>query len=200
MPAILYSFRRCPYAMRARLAIRVCGGQVQLRELVLANKPAAMLAISPKGTVPVLWLDDGRVIDESLDVMVWAGALFSAEDRALIARNDGEFKHALDRYKYPERFPERDAVDYRAQACGFLTELNQRLSEQAYLSGDAIGMLDWAILPFVRQFAAVDAAWFAQTPYASLRQWLASGLASDVFVSVMAKYPAWREGDAPTIF
>ena len=200
MPPILYSFRRCPYAMRARLAIRVLGVRVQLRELVLSNKPAAMLAISPKGTVPVLLLNDGTVIDESLDVMVWAGAVFSMDDAALIARNDGEFKQALDRYKYPERFPDAAASEHRAQACAFLAELNQRLTDAPCLSGDEMGVLDWAILPFVRQFAAVDAAWFAQTPYVSLQPWLARGLSSDVFGSVMHKYAPWREGDAAIEF
>ncbi|NLR69459.1 glutathione S-transferase [Novosphingobium sp. ERN07] len=204
-PPILYSFRRCPYAMRARLAVAVSGTQVELREVKLSAKPAEMLSASPKGTVPVLVLPDGTVIDESLDVMRWALALNDPEhwlkctDDALIARNDGPFKHDLDRYKYPERHGS-DAMAHRTSGLAFLHELDTRLAGQGQLCGATRGLTDMAIMPFVRQFAAVDPAWFAGQPLPHLQRWLAGHLASDLFAAVMAKFAPWKPGDAQVLF
>lgn len=202
---VLYSFRRCPYAMRARLAIAVSGMQVELREIKLSAKPPAMLEASPKGTVPVLVLPDGTVIDQSLDVMHWALALSDPEgwlerdDPALIERNDGPFKHDLDRYKYPERHGS-DALAHRESGMVFLRELNERLGGGPQLCGEARGLADMAVMPFVRQFAAVDPAWFDGQPLPNLRRWLAGHLESELFASVMGKFVPWCEGDLPVIF
>lgn len=193
---ILYSFRRCPYAIRARLAIAISGVSVAISEVDLKAKPERLLILSPKATVPVLALPDGSVIDESLDIMLWAlkqhdpdGMLdsFCDDARALIARNDGQFKQALDRYKYPEHYPEFSIQHYRMQAEIFLRELNTRLNANTYLFNDKAGVADLALLPFIRQFARVDKAWFEASPYASLRKWLGTWEASDVFLQVMQK-------------
>ena len=193
---LLYSFRRCPYAIRARLAIAVSRVSVDIREVDLKAKPERMLMLSPKGTVPVLELPDGKVIDESLDIMLWSlqqndpfGMLdkFSDEMRVLIKRNDIEFKKALDQYKYPERYPEFSMLHYRMQGENFLLYLNTRLKQQNYLFGDKAGIADLALMPFIRQFAGVDRVWFEASPYASLRTWLARWEASDVFTKIMRK-------------
>jgi glutathione S-transferase len=188
---ILYSFRRCPYAMRARMALAVSGAAHEIREVKLRDKPAAMLAASPKGTVPVLVLPDGQVIDESLDIMRWALARndpehwLDGDDTALIAANDGPFKHHLDRYKYPDRHAS-DPLEHRAQGLALLADLDARLRRHAYLCGETRTLTDAAILPFVRQFAAVDRAWFdAQLP--ALQRWLAEGLASPLFAEIMVQ-------------
>ncbi|MGH8109858.1 MAG: glutathione S-transferase [Arenimonas sp.] len=193
---LLYSFRRCPYAIRARLAIASSGVVVEPSEVDLKAKPARMLQLSPKGTVPVLVLTDGSVIEESLDIMLWAlqqhdplGLLdgFSDDAKALIRRNDGEFKSALDRYKYPERYPEYSMQHYRAHGEIFLSELNTRLEKQDYLFGDKPGMTDLALMPFIRQFAQVDRGWFDTSAYLFLRKWLVTWEASDLFIKVMQK-------------
>ncbi len=195
-PPILYSFRRCPYAMRARLALAVSGVAYELREVRLSNKPAAMLAASPKGSVPVLRLPDGTVIDESLDVMRWALSICDPEewlardDRALIATNDGAFKHDLDRYKYPQRYGS-DALAHRESGLAFLRELDRRLAADGQLCGPRRGLADAAIVPFVRQFAGVDQDWFAVQPLASLKIWLEGHLASALFDAVMVRRPQW---------
>ncbi|CAH0353519.1 glutathione S-transferase [Aquabacterium sp. CECT 9606] len=205
---ILYSFRRCPYAIRARLALTCARVPLEIREVVLRAKPPAMLAISPKGTVPVLQLPDGQVIDESLDIMSWAlqqsdpdGWLQQGDaptSHALIARNDGPFKALLDRYKYPERHPGHTAIDHREQAIELcIQDLNRRLTDSPCLLGDQPGLADMAIAPFIRQFAQVDADWFASAPFPALRIWLNRFIDSPLFLSVMAKYPAWQAGDAP---
>ena len=200
---VLYSFRRCPYAMRARLALRVAGQAVEHREIELKNKAAAMLQASPKGTVPVLVLADGTVLDQSLDIMRWALERHdpeawlptdeaSCQDAwALIAQNDGDFKFHLDRYKYPHRYGLADGVAHRAQASVFLEALALRLTASAYLSGPRLGLADAAILPFVRQFAHTDKAWFAQQNWPELAQWLANFEASVAFAQVMEKHPVW---------
>jgi len=204
---ILYSFRRCPYAIRARLAIKVSQIQVELREVVLADKPKAMLALSPKGTVPVLVLPDGTVIDESKDIMLWAlnqndpdNWLSKHQDKlnetdGLINLNDNDFKRHLDHYKYADRFPDYPMEYYRGQAEVFLQQLEMRLSKNSFLLGDRISMLDMAIVPFIRQCAFVDKPWFDQTPYIQLQDWLENILASDLFNQVMIKQPQWKEGD-----
>ena len=193
---LLYTFRRCPYAIRARLAIAISGVSVDLYEVDLKAKPACMLQLSAKATVPVLRLPDGSVIDESLDIMLWAFQQhdpldmlpdFSNEARALIKRNDTEFKHVLDRYKYPERYPEFPMQHYRAQSEIILHELNTRLVETHYLFGNKAGIADLALLPFIRQFTGVDRAWFDASPYAQLRAWLIAWEASDVFTKIMQK-------------
>jgi glutathione S-transferase len=193
---ILYSFRRCPYAMRARLALVVSAMRYELREVKLAAKPLPMLIASPKGTVPVLVLPDGTVIDESLDIMRWALAnrdpenWLARDDPGLIALNDGMFKHDLDRYKYPERHRSEPLV-HRIRGLTFLGELDHRLAQRGQLCGATRGFADAAILPFVRQFAAVDQAWFDTQPLPHLRAWLSSHLASNLFITIMERTAPW---------
>ena len=196
---ILYSFRRCPYAIRARLALAVSETAVEHREVKLRDKPAEMLAASPKGTVPVLVLPDGRVIDESIDIMRWALARNDPEDWLagdeveLIAANDGAFKHHLDRYKYPERFA-ADDVDHRAAGLAILEGLDARLGERAYLGGDRFGLTDAAIVPFVRQFAAVDREWFEAQDIPRVQGWLEGFVGSTLFDRVMVAREVWKAG------
>jgi glutathione S-transferase len=191
----LYSFRRCPYAIRARLALLVSGTPFALHEVRLAAKPAEMLAASPKGTVPVLVLPGGEVIDESLDIMRWAlrrhdpERWLEGDDAALIATNDGPFKHHLDRAKYPHRY-EADSTDHRAAALDLLAPLEDRLRRQPYLCGSTRSLTDAAIVPFVRQFSAIDRDWFAAQPVPMARGWLERQIASPLFEQVMAKQPA----------
>ena len=172
---ILYSFRRCPYAIRARLALAISETPYELREVRLSRKPAAMLEASPKGTVPVLVLADGSVIDESSQIMRWAldrndpEGWLERDDPALIERNDGSFKHDLDRYKYPDRH-DSNALEHRQRGMEFLSLLDARLAEHAHLCGSQRGMADAAIMPFVRQFAGVDSEWFAAQPIPHLRE------------------------------
>ncbi len=201
---ILYSFRRCPYAMRARMAIAVSGVKVELREVVLRDKPPEMLEASPKGTVPVLVLPKGDVIDESLDIMRWALGQNDPEDwlkkidDALIAANDGPFKHALDRYKYPHRYDLADGLAQRDTALTHLANLNECLDVKLFLGGDQSGFTDIALFPFVRQFAATDPAWFAAQPLPALHRWLEEITGSALFASIMTRYPQWKAVDAPT--
>ena len=214
---VLYSFRRCPYAMRARLAIvfAMPVASLQLREVVLKDKPQAMLDISPKGTVPVLHLDNGvnaaQVIDESLDIMLWAieqntelkrswlGSDLAGEIQVLIARNDGDFKWALDHYKYADRF-EQSAEYYREKAESFLADLETRLQKHNFLMGDKITLADVAIFPFIRQFAHVDREWFFASEFKALQAWLNSWLESDHFKVIMEKYPKWTAEQDPLYF
>lgn len=208
---VFYSFRRCPYAMRARLALQVASQSVELREVILKNKPTELLQVSAKATVPVLVLNDGRVIDESRDIMLWALAQYDPQDWlaqksglydeaiTLIEQNDFDFKPNLDGYKYADRYPE-SAEYYRQQGEPFLRLLEYRLTQHVYLMSDQISLADMAVFPFVRQFAHVDIHWFNQSPYKKLQQWLSNFLAANWFASVMYKYPAWQLGDAPVIF
>jgi glutathione S-transferase len=203
---VLYSFRRCPYAMRARMAIAASGRRCELREVVLRDKPAELLAASPKGTVPVLVDVDGTVIDQSLDIMLWALRRNDPEGwlqperatldemLALVAECDGEFKRDLDGYKYPERHPGADTAAHRARGALFLMRLEDRLAAARCLHGDHVALADIAIAPFVRQFAQVDAAWFDQQPWPRLKAWLAARLQAPLFARVMDKHPAWRSG------
>ncbi|MEG3123765.1 glutathione S-transferase [Sphingomonas sp. GB1N7] len=189
---ILYSFRRCPYAMRARMALLVGGMVFDQIEVKLRDKPAEMLAASPKGTVPVLVLPDGRVIEQSLDIMRYALAVndpehwLAGDDAELIAANDGPFKHHLDRYKYPDRHGS-DPIEHRAAGLALLGALETRLAGVANLCGDARGLTDIALMPFVRQFAAVDRDWFDVQDVPNVQRWLASHIASPLFQQVMAK-------------
>ncbi len=191
--------------MRARLALAISGTQVELREVKLSAKPSEMLEASPKGTVPVFVLPDGRVIDESLDVMHWALALNDPEhwlkrtDEALIARNDGPFKHDLDRYKYPDRHGS-DSLAHRQSGLTFLHTLDERLAAHGQLCGPVRGLADMAVMPFVRQFAAVDPAWFAAQPLPHLQRWLAGHCESALFGAIMTKFAPWRDGDLPVHF
>ena len=195
----LYSFRRCPYAMRARMALRYSGVPVNIVEVSLKAKPAEMLALSSKGTVPVLDVD-GQVIDESLDIMRWAVARHDTQDwllkddpqgqlaiEALIEENDQHFKVHLNRYKYAERYPEQPMAFYRAEGEVFLRKLDELLEGRDYLLTDHPSLADVALMPFIRQFAHVDREWFAQTPYRRLQAWLQRFLESDLFTSIMKK-------------
>ncbi|WP_323761019.1 glutathione S-transferase [Maricaulis sp.] len=204
---ILYSFRRCPYAMRARLALDVSGIQLEHREILLRDKPQAMLDASPKGTVPVLVLDDGRVIDESLDVMRWALDAHDPEtwlagldaSLDLIATCDGEFKPHLDRYKYATRYDDADPLEHRAAASVFLTRLDARLTRHRGLTEATDRLADFAIYPFVRQFANTDRDWFDRQDWPALKAWLARHLESARFVRVMEKHPLWcGSGECPS--
>jgi len=194
--------------MRARLALAVSGQQCALREVLLRDKPAHMLALSPKGTVPVLQLVDGRVLDQSLDIAFWALRLNDPEQwltpnigsyadmLALIAHNDGPFKHHLDRYKYATHYNEgTDPVYHRHEGTLFLTTLNERLGEHAQLFGDRASLADFAIFPFIRQFANTDRGWFDTQPLGKLQNWLEGHLASGLFSQVMKKEPVWVPGD-----
>lgn len=209
----LYSFRRCPYAMRAKLALLSSGVRCEIREIVLRDKPAAMLAASPKGTVPILVCTDGRVLEQSLDIMLWAlgqhdprgwlepesGSL--AEMLALISQCDSDFKFNLDRYKYPERYPDTsDPIAARLSASKFLMLLGQRLENSPYLYGTQPALADMAIAPFVRQFAHTDKAWFAMQAWPRLQRWLAAILESTPYATIMTPYPVWQAGQAPTWF
>lgn len=213
MLGVLYSFRRCPYAMRARLALALCveAKALELREVVLKAKPAAMLATSPKGTVPVLQLFDGHVLEESLDIMHFAlsqnpqlkadiyPSHLCGEIDDLIEQNDGEFKWALDRYKYADRYEEPELF-YREKGEVFLGQLESRLIQHRYLFGEQFSLADLAIFPFVRQFAHVNKTWFEQSDYVKLRDWLNAWLESPLFISVMAKYTQWQEGSDVVTF
>ena len=210
---VLYSFRRCPYAMRARLALASSAQAYALREVVLRTKPPELLAVSPKGTVPVLVLPDGKVIDESLDVMLWAlrehdpegwlqAPQGSLQDMlALVANNDGDFKQHLDRYKYPNRYPQESGGDmpgfaelHRAGGAAWLTLWQARLGKPPWLFGNRASLADMAVLPFVRQFAHTDAAWFAAQPWPQLQAWLAQFEASARYQAVMGKFTPWQAG------
>jgi glutathione S-transferase len=195
----LYSFRRCPYAMRARMALRYSEVAVDIVEVSLKAKPAEMLALSSKGTVPVLNVD-GLVIDESLEIMQWALAQHDPQDwllkddpqgqraiAALIEENDQVFKVHLNRYKYAERYPQQPMAFYRAEGEVFLRRLDELLDGRDYLLVNHPTLADVALMPFIRQFAHVDREWFAQTPYRRLQDWLQRFLASELFTSVMAK-------------
>jgi glutathione S-transferase len=190
----LYSFRRCPYAMRARMALLISESRFTTVEVRLSAKPPELIAASPKATVPVLVLPDGSVIDESLDIMHWALARHDPEnwltawDRALIAANDGAFKHHLDRYKYPQRHGS-DSRQHRDAGLALLAGLEPRLASAPQLGGTRRGFTDIALFPFVRQFAATDPAWFAAQRLPALQAWLAGHLASPLFAMAMAVPP-----------
>jgi len=200
MKPILYSFRRCPYAMRARFALIYAGIQLEHREIVLKSKPQAMLDISPKATVPVLQLGHHQVIDESLDIMLWslqqhdpqAWLRHQEEALTLIETNDNDFKPWLDKYKYADRFPEYPQDFYRSQAEFFLQKLEQQLCQFTFLFGKQPTLADFAIFPFIRQFVFVNKAWFDKAPYPKLQTWLNFHLESPLFEKVMHKHPVWH--------
>ncbi len=207
---LLYSFRRCPYAMRARLALAASGIRCELREVDMKAKPAELLAVSPKATVPVLVTAGGEVLHESLEIVVWAlrqhdpeGWLLAdqahgqARALALIARNDGPFKQALDRYKYASRYEAADPLAERGRAALFLQELDDLLTPRGCLLGERPGLADLAIAPFVRQFALTDRDWFGAQPWPALSAWLQAFEQGARFQAVMRKYPVWPGGAAP---
>lgn len=199
---VLYSFRRCPYAMRARLALRYAEQSVEHREVILRDIPQQLVDISPKATVPVMQLADGMVIDESLDIALWAleqqdpyellGSSSQLPDMlGLINENDNDFKGWLDQYKYADRYPDQTPEYYREQGERFLQKLEARLSHHPYLFGVKVRLADIAIMPFVRQFAHVDKRWFESADYPNLQRWLDEWLESEAFKTIMVKYPQW---------
>lgn len=212
MYPVLYSFRRCPYAIRARLALRVSGIQVALREVVLSDIPEELLACSVKATVPVLVTNDQIIIDESERIMVWAlnqhdpqdwllkDAGLLAETQRLVTHNNNEFKIHLDHYKYADRYPDKPMEVYRAEGERFLKELEEKLVVSSYLLCERPTFADMAIVPFIRQFAYVDKDWFDQSPYARLQIWLATLLNQPLFINVMVKVEQWKEGDPVVVF
>ena len=204
---ILYSFRRCPYAMRARLALHISKQQCIIREVVLRDKPKQLAAISPKSTVPVLQLMDGRVLEESLEIMFWAldcndpekwlkpkkGNLL--EMKKLIKINDGPFKKNLDRYKYFNRYETNFPPHfYRDEGANFLYLLNDLLKQQTNLFGNRPALADYAIFPFIRQFADTDRDWFDSQPLHNLQNWLAEKLKTELFSNIMKKHKPWETG------
>ena len=209
---VLYSFRRCPYAMRARSALVVSGLVCELREVVLRDKPQALIDASPKATVPVLVEPGGAVIEQSLDIMLWAlrqndphewlasdsGGVSAAMD--LIAQCDGRFKHHLDRYKYPQRYDDTDGKVHRDEAASWLLQLESLLTATPFLLGDHLTVADAAIAPFVRQFAHTDLDWFEGQPWPRLQAWLRRWSQSPLFERIMGKYPPWVAGQAPVLF
>ncbi len=206
---ILYSFRRCPYAMRARLALKLSAVPVELREVDLNAVPPELSAASAKDTVPVLVTPEGTVIDESWDIVQWAfrqndpdnwlgdDECYVIPADQVLEINDFSFKEDLDHYKYFERYPEHPQTYYRDRGEEFLEELDETLSESRYLLCDHPTLADIAVFPFIRQFVNVDRDWFDQTRYTHLRKWLDEWLASDLFASIMVKHPVWKSGDAP---
>ena len=202
MAAILYSYRRCPYAMRARMALKYAGIEVEIREISLRDKPASMLQISPKGTVPVLQLGD-LVIEQSVEIMHWAleqsdpDGWLSVDQQlanAWLNTNDGPFKKLLDQYKYPNRHPELNPQEVLDSAVALMLDpMETALSKQAFLMGEHLSWIDVAIFPFIRQFSMVNLEQFEALPLPKLKHWLVKRLESKLFQSVMHKYPVWVE-------
>lgn len=207
---VLYSLRNCPYAMRARMAIFKAKLVVELRDLVLSNKPAEMITASPKGTVPTLVLPTSTVIDESLDVMLWAfnesdpDNLLSEDTKeaslALVSLFDQEFKPSLEAYKCAKRYHEDNLLECRETCENYIVNLEKRLSQHDYLIDNNERMADIAILPFIRQFAKVERQWYLQSPYPNVRRWLNGYLQSVMFNKVMTKYPLWKPNHEVTKF
>jgi glutathione S-transferase len=205
---ILYSFRRCPYAIRARLAILVSGLVVELREVSLANKPIEMITVSPKATIPVMVLSDGTVLEESLDIMAFAlgqndpeGWLSGVAPGAMaqVSLVDGVFKNHLDHYKYPNQY-DGDPIDHRDKGMAILALFDATLARQGFLGGTTFSLIDAAILPFVRQFEAVDPAWFAAQQIPALKSWLTAFLDSPLFADAMVTNRVWSHGDPVKMF
>lgn len=204
---ILYSFRRCPYAMRARLAIYVSGLQVELREILLRDKAPEFLLASPKATVPVL-ITNKEVIDESFDIMVWClkqsdpehWLAMPDEGYEWILRSDGPFKEALDHTKYSVRFPDLDPKLEQAKALKFLTDLNLQIGNSNWVFGKGCSLADMALLPFIRQFSNIDKNWFYGQNLSNVYRWLDHFLMTDIFIKIMKKYNMWSVGNQPVIF
>ncbi len=198
---ILYSFRRCPYAMRARLAISLSGIKVELREVVLREKPRQMLELSPKGTVPVLVCHDDQVIDESFDIMIWAlgNDFFKIDECELVKHCDENFKPWLDRYKYPNKYNDNTQEFVLENAMNFLELLEKKLEKNIFLFGSNRGFADIGIAPFIRQFAHVDIEWFLSLKYPKLINWYKEFVDWHVFKSIMEKNPKWADNQ-PIVF
>lgn len=203
---ILYSLRRCPYAMRARIGILLAKQPVMLRDIIMKNIPAEMIAVSPKATVPVLVLADSTVIDESLDIMLWAlqqsdpsNLLVKESTDALptmlnlIHHNDNEFVESLEKYKVAARYHDIAEVFYRNQCEIFITDLEERLATNEFLMGDKPCLADYALLPFVRQFSRVDRKWYLHSPYSNIQRWLNTHYQNPLFSKAMKKYPQWLD-------
>ncbi|MCZ6803457.1 MAG: glutathione S-transferase [Proteobacteria bacterium] len=203
---VLYSFRRCPYAIRARMALEYASINCELREVKLSNKPQTMINISNKGTVPVLQLTDGSVIDESLDIMLWALEQVDPDNwlgveqkntRLLIEKYDQEFTQYLDQYKYFQRYPEHSQLYYREKAEIFIELLETNLQEHSGIAlvSNRLTLVDVAIFPFIRQFAHVDWEWFSNSQYKNLISWLLKFEESELFLAVMNKHEPWQENE-----
>lgn len=210
---ILYSLRQCPYAMRARMGLLLAEQKVMLRDIVMSNIPDEMLAVSAKGTVPVLLFDDGSAIDESLDIMLWAlkqndpnNLLFEHDENAFsdmmgfIRRNDSEFVEALNKYKAASRYHDIDEVYCRQHCELFISDLEQCLMKYDFLMGATPSLVDYAILPFIRQFSRVDRKWYLQAPYPKLQKWLDKHYQNPIFSKVMKKYPQWLDNKESIVF
>ena len=210
---ILYSLRQCPYAMRARIGILLANQPIILRDIVIKNIPSQMLTASPKGTVPVLVLSNTAVIDESLDIMLWAlqrndpnNLLYSSDNDALvnmlaiIKRCDNEFVEALKKYKAAARYHDSNILSYRHQCERFINDLEDKLTKNNFIMGDCASLVDYAILPFIRQFSNVDKQWYKQAPYPKLHQWLYNHYQNPIFAKAMTKYPQWLDSNEVVIF
>lgn len=212
---VLYTFRRCPYCMRAHMALKKAGIKVELREVKLSAMPDELLAVSPDETVPVLVLEDGTAIDESWQIVKWALAQNDPDDwlgknhqndnsallldaEILIESNDYSFKLDLDHYKYADRYPEHDQTHYR-QACEeFIEDLEEMLKQKPYLIAEHLSLADIGVFPFIRQFSLVDEDWFQQAPYPNVQNWLQNLINSALFQNVFQKHDLWKQGDTVT--
>jgi glutathione S-transferase len=210
---ILYSLQNCPYAMRARMGLLLAKQPVMLRPIDLKNKPQDMLIVSPKGTVPVLVLDQDNIIDESLDIMIWAlqqsdpqNLLYShAPDTyknmmSLIDEHDNQFTHFLSQYKQAKRYHKTSEQVDRERCETFITRIERRLNEHVFIMGDKPSLIDFAILPFIRQIAKVDRRWYRQAPYPKLQQWLNNHLQSRLYAKAMVKHPLWLQTNENILF
>jgi len=210
---VLYSLRQCPYAMRARIGVLLANQSVVLRDIVMTNIPTEMLTASPKGTVPVLVLSDSSVIEESLNIMLWAlkqndpdNLLYRHERDALdnmltlIQRCDNEFVDALKKYKAASRYHDSNILSYRQQCEIFINDLEESLKKHHFIMGDSASLVDYAILPFIRQFSNVDKKWYKQAPYPKLQQWLENHYQNPIFAKAMTKYPQWLDSNEIVIF
>lgn len=206
---ILYSLRQCPYTMRARMGLLLAKQTVILREVMMKNKPVEMIAASSKATVPVLVINQSLVIDQSLDIMLWAlnqndpNKLLHGDQVAmleLINRTDNEFVDALKKYKAASRYHDAEKDTHRSDCETYINLLEQRLTQHAYMMGDSPSLADYAILPFIRQFSRVERQWYRQAPYPLLQRWLTAQYQQPIFAQAMVKYEPWRKADAPVLF
>ena len=206
---ILYSFRRCPYAMRARLAIKASGIIVEIREVELKNKPKEFLGISPKATVPIVCISSKQIIEESLDIMEWAlkindplkllkyEKLNRIEIHNILNKLENEFKQNLDRYKYSSRFDLPNPKLYRDKNLQTLNEFNNLLQNNKGICSSHLSLLDYAVFPFIRQFRNVNSVWFDSLELKFLQTWLYELIDSDEFSSIMKKYEIWNPNQKP---
>ncbi len=208
---VLYSLQNCPYAMRARLTLLLSEQDIIIRAITLKDKPQTMLKASPKGTVPVLVLTDGTVIEESMEIMLWALEQSDPnnllpQDKPdiqqaiikLIQRGDDEFKHPLEQYRAAKRYHRDSEIHWREQCESFIEELEQRLSTNSYFVGNSASLADYSFIPFMRQFGRVDRKWFANAPYPNVKAWLSTQLQSRLYAKMMTKHPLWHEEAADT--